>query len=151
MPTRELEPLYGKNHFRVLIGTQEFGFSEVSGLTSETDPEASRGKAAHRFGTVVLRRAITRSRDLYEWRRRIIEGHDDRRPVTIQQLVGAGGSVANSWRLQRAWPRRWSGPTFNAMGNDVAMEELELAFDDLLWLDDSAPRRRSRKLTRQGG
>jgi len=151
MRFQEHEPLYGTNHFRVLIGRQEFGFSEVSGLTSETDRAASPQETAHRFGTVVLRRALTRSRDLYEWRRRIIEGHDDRRPVTVQQLLGPGGSVANSWRLEGAWPRRWSGPTFNAMGNDVAMEEVELAFDDLVWLDDSAPRRRAPKSTEQGG
>ncbi len=36
----------------------------------------------------------------------------------------------HAWRLERAWPCRWS---FDARESAVAYEELELAFDDLLW------------------
>lgn len=63
-----------------------------------------------------------------------MSGKSDRRPVTIHQLDAAGGAVVNSWRLDGAWPCRWSWPSFNASGNDVAIEELELAYDDLVWL-----------------
>ena len=91
----------------------------------------------HRFPTVVLRRALTSSTELYDWRRLIVAGKDDRRDVTIRQLSAPGGEVVNSWRLVRAWPSRWSGPAFDAMSNDIAWEELELSFDDLVWLDPS--------------
>jgi phage tail-like protein len=43
--------------------------------------------------------------------------------------------VVNAWRLTRAWPVRWSGPAFDAMSGEIAWEELELAYDDLEWLD----------------
>jgi phage tail-like protein len=89
----------------------------------------------HRFATVVLRRAITTSTELYDWRRRVVHGKDDRRDVTIRQRSAPGGDVVNTWRLVRAWPCRWSGPYFDALANDVACEELELMFDDLVWLD----------------
>lgn len=134
MPPRELEPLLGTSHFRVRIGRREIGFSEVSRLTSETDltfPE----EPHDRFETVVLRRALTRSRELYDWRRRIAEGVADRRTVTISQLDAPGGRVVNAWRLEGAWPCRWSGPAFDAAEGGLAYEELELAFDDLVWLD----------------
>ena len=134
MPPRELEPLLGTSHFSVRIGRREIGFSEVSRLTSETDltfPEEPRD----RFETVVLRRALTRSRELYDWRRRIAEGVADRRTVTISQLDAPGGRVVNAWRLESAWPCRWSGPAFDAAEGGLAYEELELAFDDLVWLD----------------
>jgi phage tail-like protein len=135
MPSREPETLLGTSHFRVLIGEREFGFAEVGRLTSETDITVSEGKPRHRFETVVLRRALTRSTELYEWRRRIVDGEDDRRDVTIHQLETPGGPTANSWRLLRAWPCRWSGSAFNARDTGIAHEELELAFDDLVWLD----------------
>ena len=134
-----MEPLLGTSHFRVRIGRRELGFSEVGPLTSETDltvPE----EPQERLPTVVLRRALGRSTELYDWRRRIAEGIDDRRTVTISQLDGPGGRVVNSWRLVRAWPRRWSGPAFNAAETGLAYEELELAFEDLVWLQD--PRKR---------
>ena len=148
MPPRAPEPPFGSSHFRVLIGKRELGFCEVSRLTSVTDLAATPDVRPHSFETVVLRRAVTRSSELYDWRRRIIGGTDDRRPVTIQQLQA--GAIVNVWRLEGAWPCRWSGPAFNAVESGVAFEELELAFDDLLWQAEAVtptPRSRSRTST----
>ena len=129
------EPLLRTSYFRVLVGDRELGFSEITPLISKTDREQPK-EHRHRFETVVLRRAVTRSSELYEWRKRIADGVDDRRTVTIQQLDRPDGDVANTWRLVGAWPSRWSGPTFTALASDVAMEELELSFEDLVWLKE---------------
>ena len=71
--------------------------------------------------------------------------------MTIHQLEAPAGRVVNSWRLVRAWPCRWSAPAFNALESGIAYEELELAFDDLVWLENrpapSARRSPSRKPT----
>jgi len=144
MPEREAAPLLGTSHFRVLIGREEFGFSEVSPLSSEVDPESG-----EQFAHVVLRRALTTDTTLFDWRRAIVDGKRDRRSVTIHQLEGAGGRIANSWRLVRAWPCRWSGPALNALESGIAFEEVELGFDDLVWLRPRPPRRSSRP-TSQG-
>ena len=128
------QPLYGTSSFRVFIGERELAFAEVTRLTSATDAEPPQAQRQHRFEPVVLRRALTRSTELYDWRRRIVEGADDRRTVTVQQLERPDGPVVNSWRLVDAWPSRWSGPAFNALGTEVAIEELELVFADLVWL-----------------
>jgi hypothetical protein len=135
MPSREPEPLLRISCFEVLIGDRELGFAEVGRLTSETDLDASPDRRVHRFATVVLRRALTTSTELYDWRRLIVDGKDDRRDVTIRQLSAPGGKIVNAWRLMRAWPCRWSGPGFDALNNDIAYEELELTFDDLVWLE----------------
>ena len=135
MPSRRPEPLLRINCFEVLIGDLDIGFAEVGRLTSETDAGAAHDGPLHRFASVVLRRALTTSHELYEWRRQIVAGKDDRRDVTIRQLSAPGGEIVNSWRLTRAWPCRWSGPAFDAMKSDIAYEELELSFDDLIWLD----------------
>jgi phage tail-like protein len=139
MPIRELPQLLGTSHFRVLIGRREVGVAEIGRLSSQTDVTVPPEERSHRFETVVLRRALTRSTELFDWRRKIVTGKDDRRPVTIEQLDAAGGEIINSWRLERAWPCRWSGPPFNATGSDVAIEELELAYDDLVWLPQPVP------------
>jgi hypothetical protein len=135
MASREPEPLLGICCFEVLIGNREIGFAEVSRLTSETVPGASPDRPVHRFATVVLRRALTTSTELYDWRRLVVGGKDDRRDVTIRQLSAPGGKIVNAWRLARAWPCRWSGPGFDALSNSIACEEIELAFDDLVWLE----------------
>ena len=135
MPSRAPEPLLRVSCFEVVIGDREIGFSHVGRISSETELPDSTDRPVHRFATLVLRRALTTSTELYDWRRLIVDGKDDRRDVTIRQLSAPGGKIVNSWRLMRAWPRRWSGSGFDAMSNDIAYEELELAFDDLVWLD----------------
>jgi hypothetical protein len=128
---REHEPLLRTSSFSVLIGDRELGFAEISPLSSSTEP----GEPERHYETVVLRRALTQSSELFEWRRSVVEGKVDRRDVTISQLAVPGGDVVNAWRLVDAWPVRWSGPAFNAMTSELAFEELELAFGDLVWLE----------------
>jgi phage tail-like protein len=135
MSSQEPEPLLRVSCFEVLIGNREIGFSQVGRLTSETDLQGAPDSPVHRFATVVLRRALTTSSELYDWRRLIVDGKEDRRDVTIRQLSAPGGKIVNSWKLMRAWPCRWSGSGFDARSNDIAYEELELTFDDLLWLE----------------
>jgi phage tail-like protein len=139
MPSREVDPLLRVSCFEVVIGDREVGFAEVGRLTSETDLAASPDRPVHRLATVVLRRALTSSTELYDWRRLIVAGKDDRRDVTIRLLSAPGGKRVNAWKLLRAWPCRWSGPRFNAMSNEIAFEELELTFDDLVWLEHEPP------------
>ncbi len=136
MPSRQQEPLLRISCFEVLIGDREVDVAQVGRLSSETDLDAQAGdRGSHRFATVVLRRALTSSTELYDWRRLIVAGKDDRRDVTIRQLSAPGGAVVHAWRLVRAWPCRWSGPALDALSNEIAWEELELTFDDLVWLD----------------
>jgi len=138
MPSRKPEPLLPVNAFEVRIGDRELGVASVGRLSSETTIDGPSGEPAHRFATVVVRRAITTSTELYDWRRRIVEGRDDRRDVTILQRDAPGGTVVNAWRLVRAWPCRWSGPAFDGLSSDIACEELELTFDDLVWINRNA-------------
>jgi phage tail-like protein len=135
----------------VLIGKREVGFCEVGRFSSVTDLEAGPPTQRHTFETVVLRRALTRSNELYDWRRKIVGGADDRRPVTIQQLDRPAGDVVNTWRLERAWPCRWSGPVFNAGESAIAYEELELAFDDLVWQAEAPGHPSTSRPTNKGG
>ena len=140
MPSPEHDSLLRTSFFRVLIDDVEFGVAEISRLSSTTDDDAAAAEAherRNRFETLVLRRALTRSRELYTWRRHILDGKDDRRTVTIHQLEAPDGRVANAWRLTAARPVRWSGPAFDAMESRIAYEEVELAFDDLLWLEQT--------------
>lgn len=138
MPSRQQDALLRVNCFEVLIGDRELGFAAVGPLTSETDLDAPPDRYVHRFATVVFRRALSGSSELYDWRRLIVAGKDDRRDVTIRHLSAPGGKIVNVWKLVGAWPSRWSGPTLDAMHNDIAWEEIELTFDDLVWLDPKA-------------
>jgi hypothetical protein len=56
MAEHEAAALLGTSHFRVLIGRDELGFTEVSPLSSEVDPESGEQLAlpaplSHQFVT----------------------------------------------------------------------------------------------------
>lgn len=122
-------------NFRVIIGGTEIGFAQISRLGSETIEQPARGRAklAHRYPNIVLRRALGRDRRLYAWREAIMAGKKDRRRVEIRWLDDAAENERGMWILEGAWPWRWSGPLFDASATDIAMEEIELAYERLVW------------------
>jgi len=126
-------PILTRN-FRVIIDGVEIGFAVISQLASISAemPVRGRAKIAHRYANVVLRRALGRDRRLFAWRESIMAGKRDRRRVEIRQLDDNFEPVS-SWILEAAWPCRWAGPLFDANAAGIAMEEIELAFDKLIW------------------
>jgi phage tail-like protein len=136
---RAQEPASIPCNFTVAIGSEEIGFCSVSRLSSqsavgepvETPGEAPR--AAHRYANAVLRRALSADRRLFLWRQNILAGESDKRRVTIRQLDAAGLKATHIWVLEGAWPCRWAGPAFDATAKELATEEVELAFDQLIW------------------
>jgi phage tail-like protein len=39
--------------------------------------------------------------------------------------------AALTWHFFEAWPSKWAGPAMNAKNNDVAIEEMELAVEEV--------------------
>lgn len=115
------------------------GFSQVNGLVSQSDVVEFRvgnkntvfklpGKT--RFGNIVLRKGCTSSGELYEWRRNIENGDDDRRSGSIILLDGNLREKAR-WNFYEAWPCRYEAPQLDASDNGVSIETLELCVERL--------------------
>jgi phage tail-like protein len=127
-------PAFSRAHFRVFIGAREVGFCEITRLHA-ADAEATATAAdVPPQPSVVLRRAITQSKDLYLWRQRAAAGKAERRTVTIQQCDASGRTVLNTWVLHGCRPVRWSGPEFNALSSDILWEEIEIRCERLEWV-----------------
>ncbi len=122
-------------NFSVLIDGVEIGFAAISQLASLSVAEPSRGRArlTHRYANVVLRRALGGDRRLYAWREAIMAGGRDRRRVEIRPLDEDFSPTRSRWILEGAWPCRWAGPAFDASATEIAMEEIELVFERLIW------------------
>ena len=65
--------------------------------------------------------------ELEDWYRRA-----DRRTVRVV-LLDAAGNETGRWRIERAWPCAWEGPRLDAERVVVALERLELAFEEVRW------------------
>ncbi|WP_437640274.1 phage tail protein [Sorangium sp. So ce854] len=124
------------------LGTVIGGFSDVSGLGFEVSYSDYRN-GNERFNTtrkipntyksddITLKRGLVGSTDLFDWLKTVRDGTADARTVTIQLLDEARNAVA-TWKLRRAQPKKWSGPTLAAKGGgEVAMEELHLVHEGI--------------------
>lgn len=81
---------------------------------------------------MTLKRGIIGSLDLYAWLNDIRNGNQRAlRTATIQLQSEDHSDVLQRWKLLRARIIKHTSGPFNAKGNDVAMEEMVLAYERL--------------------
>lgn len=150
MPVQRDNP-YGAFNFLVSLGGDQGsgdegqivgGFSDVSGLGFEVQYAEYRNgnekvntvrKVQNTFKVedVVLKRGLIGSADLFAWLKSVREGDIDARVVTITLLDEARNAVS-TWKLQKAQPKKYTGPTLASKGGtEVAMEELTLCHEGI--------------------
>ena len=83
-----------------------------------------------KYGNVVLKRGITADLSLYQWFRAVSQGDFQPRNVMIV-LLDAQRQDVRRWLARDAWPVKYDGPTLNAKNNEVAIETLELAVEEI--------------------
>jgi len=84
------------------------------------------------YDNVILKRGVIGALNLYQWWDAVRNGNlSTRRTVTIQLLNEDRTDVVMTWKLLRAWPVKYTSPSLNGKGNEVAIETLELAFERL--------------------
>jgi phage tail-like protein len=80
----------------------------------------------------VLRRGITGDLALYHWWDAVRNGDQKvRRGVVISLLSEDRTDVVLTWKLARAWPAAISFGPLRGLGQELAIESLELAYDRL--------------------
>jgi phage tail-like protein len=141
MPGTTRNDPYLNFNFRVEIEGEEIArFSEVDLPEGRIETIAYRaggdsGPARQlpgrvEYGRVVLRHGFAGDPRLFQWWRAVAEGNSDRRNVAII-LLDERGLEKVRWAVYEAWPAKWVGPSFRALGNDVAIETIELAHEGI--------------------
>jgi len=78
-----------------------------------------------KYGNIVLKRGVTKSTELQDWHKNILNGVSDRRDGFII-LLDEDMTPVVRWKFFNAFPRKWEGPDLKADSNEVAIESLEL-------------------------
>ena len=132
---------YGNYNFLVEIdGIARAAFQEASGFDSSIDVVEHREggdnttvrklPAMTKFSNITLKWGTTDDRQLYDWHRQWVTGDPAaQRKNGSVILLDRQGQEKVRWNFVNAWPAKWTGPSFNAEGNDVSIETLELAHE----------------------
>jgi phage tail-like protein len=134
------DPYTSFNFLVEIDGVTVAGFSECSGLTTESDIVEYRNgdeditvrklPGLKKYPNISLKRGFTASKELWEWRKKVLDGRTERQSGAIV-LLNEAHEEALRWNFREGWPSKWEGPTFNAKNNEVALETLEIAHEGL--------------------
>ena len=141
MTTQYTDPYRSYNFKIVMQGITEGHFTECTGLNIKVEAvrsrEAGNNQVVHAipgrvdYGDVTLRYGLTDSNALWNWMMSSVRGAVERKNVSILMLDSQGANEVMRWDLINAWPSEWRGAPLDALGSEVAIESLTLAFDTL--------------------
>jgi phage tail-like protein len=139
-PGARNDPYRQFNYFIELDGEDVAGFSEASGLDTETDiVEYREGNeditvrklpGLRKYPNITLKRGFTQDRALWNWRKTVMDGRTERKSGSIV-LLNEAREEALRWNFREGWPSKLQGPPLNAKTNEVAIETLEIAHEGL--------------------
>lgn len=144
MPTGARKDPFGNFNFRLEIGGfQRAAFHEASGFDSTIDVTEHREGGENttvrklpsltKYSNITLKWGVTDDRELYNWHRQWVTGDAAAQRVNGSVvLLDRAGQEKVRWNFVNAWPAKWTGPSFQAEGNDVAIETLELAHEGVV-------------------
>jgi len=122
------------SNFRVEVGRHVLPLASISTLTDViADKARIQPPESYSQPTVRLTRAVTQDHFLYNWFRDSRLGKDTRTDVAVILLDSPDGKEINRWILRNAHPIKWSGPLFDALGNELATEALDIIYDFVDW------------------
>jgi phage tail-like protein len=142
MPTGDRRDPYSAFNFLVEVeGVTVAGFTECSGLVNETeiidyrngneDITRRRLPGLVKYNNIVLKRGFTNSTELWDWRKKVVDGKTQRQSGSVV-LLDEARQPALRWNFREGWPAKLEGPTLNAKNNEVAIETMEIVHEGLV-------------------
>ncbi|MGD2207088.1 MAG: phage tail protein [Anaerolineae bacterium] len=83
-------------------------------------------------GRITLKRGVAQSNELLKWYQDVVGGklQAAQRQVSVVMYDSMLSEIMR-WNFKRAYPIKWTGPTFKTSESAVAIETLELAFAEV--------------------
>jgi phage tail-like protein len=116
-------------------------FAECTGLEATMEPKVIKSGGLNygpaqrvgqvSFATVILKRGITTTRDLWNWFQLVAGGAYAYRLSAEIRMQNQNGDPVLTWKLARALPIKFKSADLNARGTELGIEELHLAHEGL--------------------
>ncbi len=115
-------------------------FQSVGGLSHEfeitTHQEGGLNDRTHKlpgqgsYPNLVLKTGYLLKPALENWHREFSKKRGPRRTVTVN-LLNLAGDTVRTWSFSRCWPVKWEGPQLDGAQSQIAVQTLELAYDEI--------------------
>lgn len=81
-----------------------------------------------KFGSLILRWGSTDSRELYNWWASALNGNVQRKNISVV-LLNDSNQEKKRWSFTNTWPTAYRPASFDASGDKVYIESLEIALE----------------------
>jgi phage tail-like protein len=133
------DPFRGFNFKLEIDGVSRNGFRECTGLDAKTAPVdyregdhkgnvVSKLTGLNTYSNITLKWGSTDDHSLWDWRKTVIDGKTQRKNGSIV-LMDEAGEEKTRWNFVAGWAAEWTGPSFNATANEVAIETLVIVHE----------------------
>lgn len=151
------DPYLAFNFLVEIEGLLVGGFSEVSGLQVEVEVmsyrEGGLNDYVHKLAgatnyptNLVLKHGLIEIDTLWRWHEAVRRGTIERKNGTIY-LLDQQRLPVMWWNFVEAYPVKWTGPTFQAASNTVAIESVELVHRGIVKPAESSALAIARRMT----
>lgn len=137
-----------KFNFQVDIGSElkNVAFQEVSGMNVEAQVIDYRHNNSKLFsenkmtgivknGNTTMKRGVfTNDNSFWKWIKEIEMNTIKRRTITIK-LLDESGKPTMTWELHNAWPTKISSTDLKSDGSEVAVDTIEVAYEQLILIN----------------
>lgn len=116
-------------------------FSDCTGLEATMEPKVIKEGGRNygviqrsgpvTFATVILKRGMTKTRDLYHWFDLVGNGAYAYRLAATITMFDPLGKGLLSWRLEKALPVKFKAADLGAKNTEIGIEELHLAHEGM--------------------
>lgn len=132
-----------KFHFLVEWAGARIGFTEITGLSIETEvieyregnsPEYNKIKmpGLRKYGNITMKRGtFSGDNDYYKWFDTVKLNTIERRNITIT-LLNENHEPVVAWKIKNAWPVKIQSPDLKSDANEIAIETIEVAHEGLV-------------------
>jgi phage tail-like protein len=143
MATASRNDPYRNFRFKVEIdGINIASFSDATIPESTTDsvdyregdepPYQRKLSGLSKYGTLSLKKGLTDSLDLYNWRKQVEDfGASKARKSISLILIDEEGNDKSRWDINEAWPSKYTTSGFEGKGNAVMIETFELTLEKM--------------------
>lgn len=124
--------------FIVSVGKDRMAFNSVSGLDLSFETiEYKDGTGGHyqmpgqrQALDITLKRGIVlKQSQLFDWISSVSLNQIEKKDISISMTNAAGTDLYITWNVVNAFPTKLTGPSLDANGNDVALEEIVMRAD----------------------
>ncbi len=124
-------------------GLHNVTFQEVSGMDVENQVieyrksnssvfPTERMPGVEKYGNVTMKRGIfVNDNTFWDWHSEIKMNTIKRRTVLIK-LLDESGAITMQWQLNNAWPTKITSTDLKSDGNEVAVDTLEIAHEQMI-------------------